>query len=95
MTSSLTKLRGIGPKVATWLQQAGIETAQQLAELGAVEAYLQVIEKTDFQPNVCLLYSLVGALEDRDWLDVAHNDKARLLSELEGYADMQRVVESD
>lgn len=87
--SELRKLRGIGPRVEQWLHQAGIHSGQQLRELGAIEAYLRVIECTEFRANITLLYSLVGALENRNWTEVAQHDKARLLMELEGYAEWQ------
>jgi len=86
--SDLTTLKGIGPKVADWLTQAGITNAAQLRELGAVEAYLQILEKTDFRANILLLYSLVGAIENRDWNEVAQHDKARLKAELEGLQEI-------
>ena len=86
--SDLTSLKGIGTKVAAWLIQADIKTASQLRSLGAIEAYLQILEKTDFRANILLLYSLVGAIEDRDWNEVALNDKARLKSELEGLLEI-------
>ena len=88
----LYTLRGIGPRCAEWLYQAGITNTAKLYELGAIEAYLQIIEKTNFRPNICLLYSLVGAIENRDWNEVAQNDKARLKAELEGYAEMGAIA---
>lgn len=82
----LTKLRGIGPKVEQWLHSVDIDSYEKLKELGAIEAYLLIVERTEFNANIALLYSLVGAIEDRDWQEVARNDKARLRMELEGYA---------
>ena len=92
--NDLTTLKGIGPRVADWLTQAGITTSIELRELGAVEAYLQVLEKTDFRANILLLYSLVGAIEDRDWNEVAQNDKARLNAELEGLLEIGVITKN-
>jgi hypothetical protein len=49
-----------------------------LEKIGALEAYIRMKE-----PHLCFLYALVGALENRSWLDVAHHDKTRLLIELD------------
>lgn len=92
--SDLITLQGIGPKVAAWLTQAGITNAAELRELGAVEAYLHILEKTNFRANILLLYSLVGAIEGRDWNEVAQNDKARLHAELEGLQEIGIIKNS-
>lgn len=88
MTEDLKKLRSIGPKVADLLFQSGIKTPAELRKLGAIEAYLQILEKTNFHANILLLYSLVSAIENRDWNEVAQNDKARLKAELEGLQEI-------
>jgi len=82
--SELTKLKGIGPKCAERLNQIGIETVAQFREIGAMEAYLKIMEDTDCKEHIAYLYTFVGALEDRDWREVAKNEKARLAAELEG-----------
>jgi hypothetical protein len=51
---------------------------KDLEKIGALEAYIRMKE-----PYLCFLYALVGALENRSWLDVAHHDKTRLLIELD------------
>ena len=81
-------MRGIGPKVVELLDKTGIKTPEQLKAIGAMEAYLQILEKTDYKPHIGLLFALVGAVEDRDWKEVAQNDKARLEAEIEGLREM-------
>lgn len=85
----LIDLRSIGPRCQDLLQQVGINTPKQLRELGAMEAYLRIIEETDFKPYIGLLYALVSAIENRDWYDVAQTDKARLKAELEGIQELK------
>ena len=36
------KLRNIGPKSAAWLRQVGLRSLEDLAAVGAVEAYMKV-----------------------------------------------------
>lgn len=86
--SELKKLQGIGPKVAELLVASGIETPEHLKEVGAMEAYLRIIETGGSIPHLALLYALVGAVENRHWNEVAQNDKARLKAELEGLQEM-------
>ena len=60
------------------INSIGVYTKKDLKNMGALEAYIRMKE-----PNLCFLYALVGALENRTWLDVAQNDKTRLLIELD------------
>lgn len=82
----LARLKGLGPKTEQQLFDIGITCKSELADVGAVQAYLRL--KKQAAPNTSLnfLYALVGALENRHWMDVAKTDKARLLFELEDNA---------
>ncbi|MDR2013391.1 MAG: TfoX/Sxy family protein [Rhodanobacter sp.] len=72
------KIRNIGPKSAAWLRQVGIRTREDLACLGAVEAYLKV-KRAGFRPSLNLLYALEGALTGRHWADLPEAHKSSLL----------------
>ena len=63
------KLRNIGPKSAAWLRQVGLRSLDDLAAIGAVEAYMKV-RRAGFKPSFNLLYSLEGALLDCHWQEV-------------------------
>jgi hypothetical protein len=63
------KLRNIGPKSAAWLRQVGLRSLDELAAVGAVDAYMKV-RRAGFKPSLNLLYSLEGALLDCHWQDV-------------------------
>jgi DNA transformation protein len=79
---NLADLPNFGPKSQQMLVQAGINTIEQLRELGAVRAYLQV--KHSWKgASLNLLWAMEGALTGRHWQDVARNDRLRLLLELE------------
>lgn len=79
---SLAKLPGLGAKSAQQLSAVGIESEQQLRELGAIAAFVRLQSLTP-KPSLNFLYALVGALEGRRWQEVARTDKNRLLAELE------------
>ena len=59
----LTDLPNIGPKLAENLEKAGIETPDQLRELGAETAFLRI--RTQVDSTACLhqLEALAGAAE--------------------------------
>lgn len=78
------RLRGLGPKSLQALAQIGIDSRAKLIEKGAIETYLLLkTQSTSFKPSLNLLYALVGAIEDKDWRDIAKYEKTRLLTELE------------
>lgn len=80
MTAS--KLRNIGPKSAAWLRQVGLRTTEDIAAVGAVEAFLR-IKRAGFRPSLNLLYSLEGALTDRHWQEIPQDRREALVAELE------------
>lgn len=81
MTATL-KLRNIGPKSAAWLRQVGLRSQQDLAAIGAVEAYMKV-RRAGFKPSLNLLYSLEGALQDCHWQDVPEARRSELVQAAE------------
>jgi hypothetical protein len=77
------KLRNIGPKSAAWLRQVGLRTRADLAEVGAVDAFMRV-KRAGFKPSLNLLYALEGALRDCHWQDVPEERRTLLVAEAEG-----------
>ncbi len=77
----IAALPNFGPKSKQMLALAGIHTLEQLRELGAVRAYVQV--KRAGNSSLNLLWALEGALSGRHWQEVAKHDRLRLLLELE------------
>ena len=77
------KLRNIGPKSAAWLRQVGLRTREELAEVGAVDAFMRV-KRAGFKPSLNLLYALEGALLDCHWQEVPEATRIRLVDEAEG-----------
>lgn len=59
----LTDLPNIGPKLAAHLTQAGVETPEQLRQMGAEEAFLRIRAKADATACLHELEALAGAVE--------------------------------
>ncbi|WP_293766253.1 TfoX/Sxy family protein [uncultured Aquitalea sp.] len=74
--------RNLGTTSRRWLAEAGIVEPGQLAELGAVRAWLRVKAR---QPAVSLnlLWAMQGALCDLSWQQVAREQRLSLLLALE------------
>ena len=76
----LTKLKNIGPKSAVRLREAGIESREQIADLGAVEVYRRL--RRHYPASLTMLWALQGALMDLPYYQIPPEIKAALLDEL-------------
>lgn len=76
------KLVNIGPKSAAWLRQVGIRTHAQLADAGALGAFIKV-KRAGFRPSLNLLYALEGAILECHWRDLPEGRRGALLLEAE------------
>ena len=76
------KLRNIGPKSAAWLRQVGLRSLEDVAAIGAVDAYMKV-RRAGFKPSLNLLYSLEGALVDCHWQEVPEARRNELVQATE------------
>ena len=76
------KLRNIGPKSAAWLRQVGLRSLEDVAAIGAVDAYIKV-RRAGFKPSLNLLYSLEGALVDCHWQEVPEARRNELVQATE------------
>lgn len=90
--TALKDLPGLGPKSEQMLKKVGIHTQDELFQLGPVNAYLRLQRESTTKPSLNFLYALVGAVEGRPWQQVAQQDKARLLMELEGLAELEKMI---
>ena len=76
------KLRNIGPKSAAWLRQVGLRSLEDVAAIGAVDAFMKV-RRAGFKPSLNLLYALEGALQDCHWQDVPDARRLELVQAAE------------
>jgi DNA transformation protein len=91
----LHNMKGLGPKSAQQLIEAGIDSPEALKKLGPVAAYLQLQAFHKKRISLNFLYALVGAVEDVHWQTVAAKDKSRLIQELEGYKELQKQLDKE
>ncbi len=80
---ALRDLKNLGPASEKVLIAAGINSVDQLINLGAIGCYQKVIEHETKYKNLNLLYALEGAIRDTHWQEIARHDKMRLLLLLE------------
>ena len=75
--------QGLGPRSRAWLAGIGIESPEQLAARDPFEVWAQLKAA---QPGVSLnlLYALIGAVESRDWREVARTERTSILLRLDG-----------
>lgn len=88
MQSELLELKNLGNTSINWLRAIGINSYDDLREIGAVEAYKQ-IKNRNIKVSKVLLYALQGALEDTHWNDLSDSQKQQLVTE----ANRQETLE--
>ena len=80
--TSLTSLKNIGPKSARWLQAVGIHTAENLDEIGVVEAYRRVKDAFPGQVSLNMLWALQGAVLNIPYTEIPEGLKEKLKAEV-------------
>lgn len=81
--AELASMRNIGKELEKKLNAIGINTAEELIEIGSKEAFFRL--KTRF-PNVCLvhLYTLQGAVDNMEYNRLPDDMKQGLKSYSDG-----------
>ena len=71
------QLRNVGPKLASKMIAAGIDSPEKLRQLGAKKAFEIMYRSGDAYGdfNAAYLYALEGAILDCDWLDISEETK--------------------
>lgn len=78
----MVKLKNLGERSQAMLAAAGINTEAQLRTKGSAAAFVAV-RRAGCKPSLNLLWAMEGALTNRDWKDVAKNDRLSLLTQIE------------
>jgi DNA transformation protein len=95
ITVKLRDLKGLGPKSEMWLHEVGINTPDDLRSTGAIRVFIRLKKECSVKPSLLFLYAIVGAIEDRHWAEIAKNEKSRLITELEGYRELEELLEKE
>lgn len=90
--SELLELKNLGMASVNILHAIGVNTYEDLAKMGAVEAYRRV-KNRGIQVSKVMLYALQGALMDVHWNELPPELKAQLVEEAEHPAEeLQRAT---
>lgn len=81
--SELLELKNLGMASVNILHAIGVHTYEDLAEMGAVEAYRR-IKNRGIHVSKVMLYALEGALMDIHWNELSPETKADLVRQAEG-----------
>jgi DNA transformation protein len=84
--SELFQLKNLGMASVNILHSVGINTREDLEQLGVVAAY-QKIKARHLNVSKVMLYALQGALMDVHWNELSPELKARLVSEAESLTE--------
>jgi TfoX C-terminal domain len=82
MPNKLLDLKNLGNTSINWLKAIGINSYEDLKNVGPVEAYTQ-IKQREIKVSKVFLYALHGALTDTHWNDLDPNLKQKLVDEAE------------
>jgi DNA transformation protein len=74
----------VGPKSRQWLAEAGIHTLEDLAELGALEAWKRARTAHPREVSLNLLYALQGLLMGCAWNELPPSVREDLKKSAEG-----------
>ncbi len=77
MAEPVSSIRNLGPASDKSFARAGIESAEELRELGADAAYKKLLEAGS-KPHFIGYYALVMGLQGRPWNDCQGAEKAAL-----------------
>lgn len=78
----LRDMRNLGPKLEEWLRLVGIQDPEDLAAVGAAEAYRRLQDAKIPGLSKAALWAMEGALTDTDWRMLPPERKLELLDEL-------------
>lgn len=77
MTEPVSSIRNLGPAFEESCTRAGINSAQELRDLGADAAYARLLQ-SGTRPHFIGYYVLVMALQGRPWNDCKGDEKKTL-----------------
>jgi DNA transformation protein len=82
MTAPVDTIRNLGPAMAAAFARAGIETAQEIRQLGAEAAYARLLA-AGTRPHFMAFQALVLGLQDRPFTDADPDGKTALRARFE------------
>lgn len=80
-------MKNIGTISSEWLHKAGIETIDELREIGFIPVYC-LIKNLESSVSLNLLWALEGALHNKDFREITLERKNELKCALKNFQDM-------
>ncbi|WP_085836435.1 TfoX/Sxy family DNA transformation protein [Aquimixticola soesokkakensis] len=90
----VTSIRNLGPAMAAGFARAGIETAQEIEEMGADAAYAAFIAAGG-TVHFIAFYSLVLGLQGRPWRDASPEERPALRKRFEALKAGRPAMQAD
>lgn len=78
----LSEMKGLGPRTTEWLQLVGVYTPDDLSSADPFEVYARLKQQVPGM-NINGLYALIGAIEDRNWIEIKRERRTEILMRLE------------
>ncbi len=76
-------MRNLGPAMDKWLAEVEIYTAEDLQEIGVIEAYHRLKFRFGKEITLNALYAMHAALLDCDWRELQPETKTQLRQQAE------------
>jgi DNA transformation protein len=83
MMSKLEQIKGIGPKMARWLEEIGIESEEDIHRLGSVEVYRRLKAHRPHEVSLNALWGLEAIIMGIRWDHLPQDVKDTLKREVE------------
>lgn len=73
----LSELQNLGPATEERLNAVGVASAEELDQVGAIEAYRRLRQRYPRETSLNALYAMIGALLDVRWTELPEDLRAR------------------
>lgn len=83
MMAKPSSLKNLGPESDRMLHEIGIETAEEVRELGSAMIYKMISHRIGRPAHLLWLYALEGAIRNRNLNSFSSEEKARLVAATE------------
>ena len=77
----MSRIRNLGPVSMRWLSGIGVQTLDELRQLGALDAY-RLLALRGIPVSLNLLWAMEAALRDIHWMDLPGDAKDTLRARL-------------
>ncbi len=83
LSEPIENLRNLGSVSGYWLREIGVNTIDDLSELGVATAY-QMVCRRNPDASLNLLWAMAAGLDQRDWRDLTDDEKEALRGAIQG-----------